>query len=152
MAETIENKIKKHTKNLLNLLGIEIQEADLEKKDEYWHLRINCGEKNALLIGRHGVTIDSLQLILRFLVNQETEDWQKIILDVDGYREKQKKRLAEKALETAHKVEMSGRPIVLANLSPYERRIIHITLSDNPNVSTRSEGEKGERRLIVEPK
>ena len=86
------------------------------------------------------------------MVNSQLEEWQKIILDIDGYREKREEKLSQTALETAHKVELSNRPIVLSGLSSYERRVVHMTLADNPNVETRSEGEKGSRRLIVSPK
>jgi spoIIIJ-associated protein len=149
----IKEIIKDQLSQLMELVGVDLNEIEIEKQDEYWRVRIDT-EENALLIGRHGKTVQSLQLLLRFLVYKQTgiEEWQKILLDVDDYREKRKQEVTDLALETAQKVEFSNRPIMLSGLSPFERRIVHMTLADNPNVETESTGEGKNRRLTVSPK
>lgn len=150
MLETkqiIEQQIKK----LMKLLEVEIKDLQISKDEEYWKVFLDTPE-NALLIGRHGKTIQSLQLILRFLVHNEVGEWQKILLDIDNYREKREKEVTNLAIETAQKVELSNRPIVLSNLSPFERRVVHMTLADNPNVQTESHGQGKDRKLMVSPK
>ena len=104
-----------------------------------------------VLIGYHGEKIDALQLILSLIYNQNRTDYKPVRLDINDYRQRRTEaldELADKAVEQAVK---SGREIILPPLSPAERRLVHVHLSENNQVTTYSEGEGRTRRLIIRP-
>ena len=80
------------------------------------------------------------------------EKWQRIVVDVGDWREKREEQLRRMALSAAQRVKFSKESVAMSYLNSAERRIIHIALAENPDVETRSEGEKRERRLVIEPK
>ena len=93
------------------------------------------------IIGKKGNTIDSLQTILNILLDKHFKESYRIILDIESYREKKKNKLEELALKLAKQVKDARKSKLLYPLNPYERRIIHMTLQDDENISTESEGE-----------
>lgn len=117
-----------------------------EHNERYLLLNIQGSDLGAL-IGRRGETLDNLQYLLRLMVNQRLHRWTNIIVDVDGYKERRISQLKQLALRTATQVAASGRAVSLEPMPPNERRIIHITLRDHPDVYTESSGE-GERRKV----
>jgi len=144
--------IKKTAQELLELLGIVDPKISLEKnKDDVFHLSIETKDSGAL-IGYHGENIYALQLILGLIVYKKMEKWQRIVVDVGDWREKREEQLQRMALSAAQRVKFSKESVTMPSLNSAERRIIHIALAENPDVETRSEGEKRERRLVIEPK
>lgn len=109
-------------------------------------------EETGLLIGHHGKTLESLQLILGILVSKKLERWVKAYVNVGDYREKREEALMHMAQHAADRALAMGRPVELSRLSPSERRIIHLTLSGDERVATESVGEGDDRILIVKPK
>ncbi len=102
----------------------------------------------ALLIGRRGQTLDSLQYLVSLVVNKENPDYIRIILDTENYREKREetlKKLAHKWLTRLKNIEK----ILFRTMNPYERRIIHSALQENKHVGTRSEGDEPYRKVII---
>lgn len=110
------------------------------------------GENMRLLIGRRGVTLDAMQYLVSLAVNKHSEEYVKIILDTEGYREKREKALKEFADKMASRVVRSGRRVELEPMNPYERRIIHASLQNHRKVQTKSQGEEPYRRVIIELK
>ncbi len=108
-----------------------------------------AGEHMALLIGRRGQTLDSLQYLLSLVVNKNSDDYYRVILDTEGYRAKRKDTLERLADRLARKAKKTRKDIILEPMNPYERRIIHSSLQNNPYVSTRSEGEEPYRKVII---
>jgi len=106
----------------------------------------------AALIGFHGETLQSLQLIASFLVHKVHGEWVKILVNVGDYREKREEQLHKLALSLAMKAKFSGEAQALPNLSSSERRYIHLILAENPDVYTESEGEGRDRLLMIKPK
>jgi len=145
-------EIQKITEKILELLKIKAK-VKLEEDKENKAIKVQIESDEAgILIGRHGETLNAFQLILSLIVNKNQEGRQRIILNVGNYREKRAEELKNLALNTAQKVKFSGKPIAIPNLSPFERRIVHLYLADHPDVTTESEGEGKDRRLVVKPK
>ena len=107
------------------------------------------GADMAVLIGRRGQTLDSLQYLVSLVVNKDREDYIRVVLDTENYREKRKDTLEKLANRLAYKAKKMRKDIILEPMNPYERRIIHSSLQSNPYVSTRSEGEEPFRKVII---
>ena len=95
---------------------------------------------------------DGLENILKAIANQNTENRVIVRLDIEGYKEKRIKTLQEFAGKKAKIVEKTGKMITLEPMKPYERKIIHSFLQDNPNVETRSIGQEPKRRIVISKK
>ena len=109
------------------------------------------GRDLGMLIGRRGEHLSHLQYLVNTIVNRRLGDWNRVILDVEGYRSRREESLVGLAERVARQVARSGRPIVLEPMPPNERRIIHLTLLAHPGVATQSSGEGAQRRITVEP-
>lgn len=107
------------------------------------------GADMAVLIGRRGQTLDSLQYLVSLVVNKDRDDYVRVVLDTENYREKRKETLEKLANRLAYKARKMRKDILLEPMNPYERRIIHSALQGNPYVSTRSEGEEPFRKVII---
>lgn len=110
------------------------------------------GPEMGIIIGKRGQTLDSLQYITSLAVNRKTSPYTRIKIDTEDYRERRKATLENLAKNVASKVKRTGRPAALESMNPYERRIIHFALQDNPYVETHSEGEEPYRHVVVTPK
>ena len=104
------------------------------------------------MIGRRGDTLDALQYLTGLAVNKGKDDYKKIMLDAENYREKREHTLEKLAKRLANTVSKTGKPITLEPMNPYERRILHATLQSNPRVETISEGEEPYRRVVIRRK
>ncbi len=124
--------------------------AQIEVKEEDDNIKIDLkGENMGLLIGHRGETLDSLQYLTSLVVNKGKENYKKVMLDTENYRQKREKTLEKLAKRLAHKVKRTGKRVVLEPMNPYERRILHSTLQDHPHVKTYSEGEEPFRKVII---
>lgn len=144
--------VEKLTKELIEKLGVKT-EVDVSKdaKNNAVKINIDAKDETGLLIGNRGLTILSLQSAIGMMTRQETGDWIRVIVDIADWREKQEERLKKLADQTAERVLQTNEPQPLYNLSPSERRTIHIYLSENKDVVTESMGEGNERYLLVKP-
>lgn len=107
------------------------------------------GKDMALLIGRRGQTLDSLQYLVSLVVNKENDDYIRVMLDTENYRVKREETLVKLAHKLAHKAKQYRKDITLEPMNPYERRIIHSALQNNNYVSTRSEGDEPFRKVVI---
>lgn len=137
-----------------DLLGkLEIAGSVTVTTDETGAFRVGIEtEETGLLIGHHGKTLESLQLILGILVSKSLGRWVKAYVNVGDYREKREETLMHMAQRAADRALALGRPVELARLTPSERRIIHLTLSGDERIETESVGEGDDRTLLVKPK
>jgi spoIIIJ-associated protein len=110
------------------------------------------GENLGKLIGRHGQTLNALQYLINLAIRRVNEEPGRVIIDVAGYRKRREENLKRLALSAAERVKKKGRKEILNPMSPTERRIIHLTLQNNKEVMTYSEGEDPYRRVIISPK
>ncbi|MBE3091200.1 MAG: KH domain-containing protein [Candidatus Atribacteria bacterium] len=105
------------------------------------------------LIGRHGHTLDALQYIVNIITNKEIEEPErrKIIVDIEGYKERREDIVSKYAREKAEIVKKTGKKIALCYMNAVERRIVHLVLQEEPLLSTYSEGKEPFRRVIIVP-
>jgi len=145
----------KEAKDFLNsILKTMNIKAEISIRDAGESLLVNMyGENMGTLIGYRGETLDSLQYLTSLVINKDSnEKYKRVILDIQNYRTKREQTLRRLAYKIAHKVRRYNKAIKLEPMNPYERRIIHSELQDNPYVRTFSEGEEPYRRVIVELK
>lgn len=110
------------------------------------------GDNMGIVIGKRGDTLDALQYLTSLVVNHESDDRIRVILDTENYREKRHEALLALAKRLADKVTKSGKKYTLEPMNPYERRIIHSSLQANDNVTTFSIGEEPYRKVVIAPK
>ncbi len=143
--------VKETATDLLERMGISGSVAvDVDETGAY-RVHIET-EETGLLIGFHGRTLESLQIILGILVSKKLNTWVKVYVNVGDYREKREEALMLMAQHAAERALTAGRPVELAHLSPAERRVIHLTLAGDERVETESVGEGNSRTLLVKPK
>lgn len=109
------------------------------------------GDDLAVLIGRHGRTLDALQFVISAITVRKIGFRFPVIIDVEGYKNRQREKLEALARSSANKAASQHRNIKLRPMTPYERRIIHVALRDDDRVDTVSEGEGSARHVIVMP-
>ena len=107
------------------------------------------GEEMGVLIGKRGQTLDSLQYLVSLVVNKESEEYIRVKVDTENYRQRRKDTLENLAKNIAYKVKRTKRPVSLEPMNPYERRIIHSALQNDRYVTTHSEGEEPFRHVVV---
>ncbi len=113
-------------------------------------LEVNLtGDDMGILIGKRGQTLDSLQYLVSLVVNKGQEEYVRVKLDTENYRQRRKATLENLAKNVAYKVKRTKRPVSLEPMNPYERRIIHSALQDDKYVTTYSEGEEPFRKVVV---
>ncbi len=110
------------------------------------------GADLGILIGRRGETLRDLEYLARLIVASKTHTNQRFAVDVEGYRARRERVLRELAKRMAERVRQNRQPITLEAMPPHERRIVHITLREHPNVKTQSIGEGDRRRVMILPK
>lgn len=151
MKEKIK-AVKELSEKLLELLGTKAKiEVDADD-DQTVNVNIDSKEETGLLIGRRGETLSSIQMVLSLMARQKLGGWVRIVVNVGDYREKEEESLQNLALETAQRAKQTGEPQRLYNLTPGQRRIVHIALSEDTEIETESVGEEEERYLVVRPK
>jgi predicted RNA-binding protein Jag len=110
------------------------------------------GHEMGVVIGKHGSTINALQYLVGLILQKRTGERTRLVIDAEGYRNRREQALKEMALTYAQRVRESGHEAVLDALQSYERRIIHNSLADDPDVFTYSEGEEPDRRVVISPR
>jgi spoIIIJ-associated protein len=125
-------------------------EVELEEDDEAITARIE-GEDLGLLIGRHGQTIDALQLLCYRAAFRGSTERKRVVVDAAGYRDRRHDVLSRQADSAAERALRGGNPVELEPMSSQERRVVHDHLKERPGIETYSEGDEPERRVIVAP-
>lgn len=107
------------------------------------------GEKVGILIGRRGETLNAIQFLMSLVINSKLENRKGVIFDVENYRERQVEKLEELAKRMAGKCRHTGKRVTLNPMNAAERRIIHITLENEEGVTSYSEGNEPNRRVVI---
>ena len=148
-VDTIDDKACEFLNSVFHAMGISV-EIDTKLNEEEKELEINLsGNEMGILIGKRGQTLDSLQYLLSLVVNKESNDYLRVKLDTENYRERRKETLETLAKNIAYKVKRTRRSVSLEPMNPYERRIIHSALQNDKYVFTRSEGEEPFRHVVI---
>src|SRR5215204_2137176 len=108
-------------------------------------------EETGLLIGQKGETIDAIQYLLNVIIYKNRPFSKRIVVDSEGYRQRRVEAIQGMAHRTARRALREMRPLSLPPMSPAERRVVHLFLKENPQVTTSSEGEEENRRVVVNP-
>lgn len=144
--------IKSEAEELLNKLGVKFK-LEIIQENETYKVQINAEEDAPLLIGRYGETLQSLQRVLGIILFKRLNENIDVAVNINDYREQQKARLEEIAKRTADEVVLEGKERLLQSFSAYERKIIHEYITANyPDLTSYSEGEGNDRRLIIAKK
>jgi len=150
LKEGVSKKAVKLLSNIIRSMDLQVDLDIVEKKDA---LNINMkGPDLGILIGRRGETLDALQFLINLSVNKNQEVRRKIIIDVEGYRNRREETLQKLAIKLANKAKQRGRSVVLEPMSSQERRIIHTALQGRDDIYTFSEGDEPYRKIIISPK
>ncbi len=132
------------------------EEGDAAFADDKDSVVLNVVDLNerdqTTLIGRRGETLDAIQFLVNLILSRQTDLWARIVVDVEGYRLRRKHALINLARRTAEQVQTRKQAIPLEAMSAQERRIVHMTLAEDPNVTTESSGFDPDRRVVVLPK
>lgn len=138
-----------YLKGILSLFGetgSSIDEYDGENDELI--LDVNGGDL-AVLIGRHGRTLDALQMVLTSLMSSRIKFYYPIVVDIEGYKSRRRKKIEDMARSSAARAKERKGKVTLSPMNAYERRIVHLTLRDDDGVVTHSEGEEPERRVVI---
>ena len=148
VTDETKEAVSTFLKDTLKAMGMEVEIAlDI---DEDGSLSINMSGPNmGILIGKRGQTLDSLQYLANRVANKHQSGYVRVKLDTENYRARREETLKHLAKNIAHKVKRNGRPVALEPMNPYERRIIHSALQNDPYVTTHSEGEEPYRKVVV---
>lgn len=123
------------------------------RMDDKQSISINLsGDNMGIVIGKRGDTLDSLQYLTSLVVNQRSEDYIKVSIDTENYREKRTEALIALSTRLAEKVARTGKKFTLEPMNPYERRIIHSNLQDSETITTYSIGSEPYRKVVIAPK
>ena len=134
-------------REMLTRIGID-GVVESEFIDGSLHLNMKT-DSTALLIGKHGQTLDAIERILNCIVNKNALAKKKVFVNTEGYRERREQMLTDLAHQVAAKVKRTRQDATLSPMSAKDRRIIHLTLQDDDDVSTFSQGEGDMRRVVV---
>ena len=147
--ETLEDMAMTFLSDVFGAMNISVSmEAAFDEGER--ELSINMsGDDMGILIGKRGQALDSLQYLVSLVVNKESEDYIRVKLDTENYRERRKETLETLAKNIAYKVKRTRRPVSLEPMNPYERRIIHSALQNDKFVVTRSDGEEPFRHVVI---
>jgi spoIIIJ-associated protein len=136
---------------VLAALGIESEIEEYEGDDNEIILDI-VGDDLGVLIGRHGKTLDALQVLVAAMTNRRIGRRFPVVVDVSGYRYRRKVKLEEIARRAADRVARQGRPVELRPMTSFERKAVHVALRNDQRVTTASEGDEPYRQVVVHPK
>ena len=146
--QVAEENIRKFLDEIIPKLPSKNIKYEINIKENFIDVKINGDEIN-YLIGYRGDTLESFQNILSAVASKNIEGRVKVLLNIEGYREKREKALEELAEKIAKSVIKTGKTITLEPMSSYERKVIHSTLQNNEKVRTYSKGEEPYRRIVV---
>ena len=150
-----EKEIEKITSQLLDKLEVKANIVVTKETDEDKAIHFKVGiqtEETGLLIGHHGETLNSLQLLLGIILYKNLGEWTRVILDVGEYRKMREESTKEMVGRIISEVESTNQPVILPFLTPFERRIVHLMLAENPKITSESQGEGRERRVVIKPR
>ena len=146
---SLEDNAKKFLNDVFAAMNMTVV-VEIKYDEENKEMDVDLsGDDMGVLIGKRGQTLDSLQYLVSLVVNKESEDYIRVKVDTENYRERRKETLENLAKNVAYKVKRTRRPVSLEPMNPYERRIIHSALQNDKYVTTHSEGEEPYRKVVI---
>lgn len=149
LKEGVVEYIKAYLKEITELMGINV-ELETQKREKY--IKVNMlSDNSAILIGKNGRTMKSLQDLLRQSIQTQIGTRVNVILDSNDYKEKQQKNIERLAVKLAKDVVKTGIEVKMDKMNSFERRLVHTRLADFKGVTTISEGEEPNRCVVIKP-
>ncbi|MFH7819896.1 RNA-binding cell elongation regulator Jag/EloR [Neobacillus thermocopriae] len=139
----------KFLKQVSSQMGAPV-EIEVKRDGKQVHF-ILSGEKIALLIGKRGQTLNSLQYLTQLVINRHSDQYLTVILDAEDYRNRRSETLIQLANRLAQKAIKTGQDVALEPMPSYERKVIHTALADNKQVKTLSDGVEPHRHVVISP-
>lgn len=150
LTELTDHPVITFLQDVIGKMGLSLTVSAYHNHDSIY-LDIE-GKDSGTIIGKRGQTLDAIQYLSSLVANKDSEKYIRVVVDAENYRDKREKTLEQLADRLANKVKQSGKSVRLEPMNPYERKVIHAVLQNNPMVTTRSEGEEPYRRVIIELK
>ena len=146
---SVTDSAKQFLKEVFTAMNMAVT-IDVDYNEEENTMNVDLsGDEMGVLIGKRGQTLHSLQYLVSLVVNKDKEDYIRVKVDTENYRERRKDTLENLAKNISYKVKRTKRAVSLEPMNPYERRIIHSALQNDKYVTTHSEGEEPFRRVVV---
>lgn len=149
VAQDDAMKAKEILGNILQRFGADAQ-VESSEDDECITLNIR-GDGSGILIGRKGQTLDAFQYLVNKIVHRSPKQMKQVVVDAEGYRQRRKATLIDLAKRLSEKAKIKGAPVSTSPLNPFERRIIHLALQDDAELTTKSNGEGIFRKVVIFP-
>lgn len=146
---SVEDTARDFLRNVFEAMNMTVVvNVQYDEADNSMDIDLN-GDDMGVLIGKRGQTLDSLQYLVSLVVNKDAENYIRVKVDTENYRQRRKETLENLAKNISYKVKRTKRPVSLEPMNPYERRIIHSALQNDKYVTTHSEGEEPFRHVVV---
>ena len=149
IVETKEEKVLNFLNEVFHAMKLEVSVLVKYHEEEKTIDVDLSGEEMGVLIGKRGQTLDSIQYLVSLVVNKNNDDYIRVKVDTENYRQRRKDTLENLAKNISYKVKRTKKSVSLEPMNPYERRIIHSALQNDKYVTTHSEGEEPFRRVVV---
>jgi spoIIIJ-associated protein len=147
IKESMADKAKEFLMEVFQKMDVDADVLTQEDKESVT-IKIT-GDNIGILIGRRGETLDSLQYLTSLVVNKNKQNYKRVIIDIENYRQKRKETLIKLANKLAERVVKYKKSITLEPMNPYERRIIHSSLQNHKYVETHSIGDEPNRKVMI---
>ncbi len=131
-------------------LEVEVEYLEEKSSSDQVYFNLTSEDELGLVIGHRGETLDALQYLTSLAVNRETDEYCRVMLDAEGYRERRRETLERLAEKMKRRAIQTGRKVMLDPMPPHERRIIHLALKDDSRVKSYSEGDEPFRKVLIE--
>ena len=149
VEKSLTEKAQDFCDELFKAMKVETKTAiDYQEEEKVMNIDLS-GPNMGILIGKRGQTLDALQYLISLFVNKESEEYIRVKLDTENYRERRKATLEKLAKKIAYSVKRNRKAIALELMNPNERRVIHSALQNDRYVCTKSEGEEPYRKVVV---
>ena len=149
VKSSVDETVKEFLNKVFEAMNLTVV-IDIKYHEENATMDIDLsGDEMGVLIGKRGATLDSLQYLVSLVANKETDNYIRVKVDTENYRQRRKDTLENLAKNISYKVKRTKRSVSLEPMNPYERRIIHSALQNDRFVTTHSEGDEPFRRVVV---
>lgn len=149
VKDSIEDVAKIFLDDVFKAMNLEVViNIKYDENERFMDIDLS-GNEMGVLIGKRGQTLDSLQYLVSLVVNKDVEDYIRVKVDTENYRQRRKETLENLAKNISYKVKRTKRSVSLEPMNPYERRIIHSALQNDKYVTTHSEGDEPFRHVVV---
>lgn len=149
VKSSVEDTAKDFLNDVFRAMDLTVV-VDVKYNEDESSMEIDLsGDEMGVLIGKRGQTLDSLQYLVSLVVNKNVENYIRVKVDTENYRQRRKETLENLAKNISYKVKRTKRPVSLEPMNPYERRIIHSALQNDKYVTTHSEGDEPFRHVVV---